>query len=69
MRPSFDTRGSLTTDFDAIRISLASPEKILSWSHGEVTKPETMHVILAVTDQGAPALTRYQRVIITIYPA
>ena len=43
MRPSFDTRGSLTTDFDAIRISLASPDKILSWSHGEVTKPETIN--------------------------
>src|SRR4029078_4701188 len=43
MRPSFDTRGSLTTDFDAIRISLASPDKILSWSHGEVTKPGTIH--------------------------
>jgi len=26
-----------------IRISLASPEKILSWSHGEVTKPETIN--------------------------
>src|SRR5512134_3995605 len=43
MRPSFDTRGSLTSDFDAIRISLASPEKILSWSHGEVTKPEAFN--------------------------
>src|SRR2546426_9970632 len=43
MRPSFDNRGSLTSDFDAIRISLASPEKILSWSHGEVTKPETIN--------------------------
>src|SRR5512134_590673 len=44
MRPSFDTRGSsLTSDFDAIRISLASPEKILSWSHGEVTKPDTIN--------------------------
>ncbi len=43
MRPTFDTRGSLTSDFDAIRISLASPEKILSWSHGEVTKPETIN--------------------------
>jgi DNA-directed RNA polymerase subunit beta' len=44
MRPSFhDTRGSLTADFDSIRISLASPEKILSWSHGEVTKPETIN--------------------------
>ena len=31
------------TDFDAIRISLASPEKIRSWSHGEVTKPETIN--------------------------
>src|SRR5258705_10865 len=43
MRPSFDSRGSLTSDFDAIRISLASQEKILSWSHGEVTKPETIN--------------------------
>ena len=29
--------------FDAIRIGLASPEKILKWSHGEVTKPETIN--------------------------
>ncbi len=43
MRPPFHDRGALTTDFDAIRISLASPEKILSWSHGEVTKPETIN--------------------------
>jgi DNA-directed RNA polymerase subunit beta' len=34
---------SLAPDFEAIRISLASPEKILSWSHGEVTKPETIN--------------------------
>ena len=34
----------------------------------KVSKPETMHVILAVTDRGAPPLTRYQRVIVTIYP-
>ena len=43
MRPSFADRGQLTVDFDAIRISLASPEKIMSWSHGEVTKPETIN--------------------------
>src|SRR5829696_5911452 len=30
-------------DFNAIRISLASPEDIMSWSHGEVTKPETIN--------------------------
>lgn len=29
--------------FDAIKIGLASPEKILEWSRGEVTKPETIN--------------------------
>ena len=29
-------------NFSAIRISLASPEKIRQWSHGEVKKPETI---------------------------
>ena len=36
-------RVSLIGEFDAIRISLASPEKIRSWSHGEVVKPETIN--------------------------
>ena len=31
------------TNFNAIRISIASPEQILNWSHGEVTKPETIN--------------------------
>ena len=43
MRPSITDRGALTIDFDAIRISLASPDKIMSWSHGEVAKPETIN--------------------------
>lgn len=30
-------------DFDSIALSVASPEAILSWSHGEVTKPETIN--------------------------
>src|SRR5918993_896590 len=30
-------------DFNAIRISIASPEQIRSWSYGEVTKPETIN--------------------------
>jgi DNA-directed RNA polymerase subunit beta' len=30
-------------DFNAMRISLASPEQIRSWSYGEVTKPETIN--------------------------
>jgi DNA-directed RNA polymerase subunit beta' len=43
MRSSPYDRANITADFDSIRISLASPEKIRSWSHGEVTKPETIN--------------------------
>jgi hypothetical protein len=35
----------------------------------KVSKPETLHVILAVTDKGNPPLTRYKRVIATVVPA
>ena len=31
------------TDFNAIRISLASPEQVRQWSYGEVSKPETIN--------------------------
>ncbi|MGC8792290.1 MAG: nucleoside hydrolase-like domain-containing protein [Bryobacteraceae bacterium] len=34
----------------------------------KVTRPETIHIVLAVTDRGQPPLTRYRRVIVTIYP-
>ena len=37
------TKGYEPITFDAIRIGLASPEKILEWSHGEVKKPETIN--------------------------
>jgi DNA-directed RNA polymerase subunit beta' len=43
VRSSPYDRANLIADFDSIRISLASPEKIRSWSHGEVTKPETIN--------------------------
>jgi len=36
-------RTKAINDFDSIRIRLASPERIRSWSHGEVTKPETIN--------------------------
>jgi DNA-directed RNA polymerase subunit beta' len=43
-RPSFlFDKAKTINDFNAIRISLASPEKIRSWSYGEVTKPETIN--------------------------
>ncbi|MDD5527889.1 MAG: DNA-directed RNA polymerase subunit beta' [Patescibacteria group bacterium] len=32
-----------TSDFDAIKLKLASPAEMLAWSHGEVTRPETIN--------------------------
>lgn len=32
-----------SNDFEAIKLKLASPESILDWSHGEVTRPETIN--------------------------
>ena len=34
----------------------------------DVSKPETLHFILQVTDRGSPPLTRYQRVVVTVKP-
>src|SRR4029077_20938159 len=46
--PKNNDTGESTTyerinDFGAVRISLASPQDIRSWSHGEVKKPETIN--------------------------
>ena len=38
-----DRTETQSTNFNSIRISIASPEQILNWSHGEVTKPETIN--------------------------
>ena len=35
--------GHTISDFDAVRLAVASPTDILEWSHGEVTKPETIN--------------------------
>lgn len=38
------------------------------WREGQRSPgPKTLHVILEVTDSGRPALTRYQRTVITIH--
>lgn len=54
-------RGKLTMHGaeNSTRMHLVAPK---------VDKPETMHVILRLTDKGTPALTRYQRVIVTVVP-
>ena len=31
------------TNFDYIKISIASPENMIAWSHGEIKKPETIN--------------------------
>ncbi|HVC36126.1 MAG TPA: DNA-directed RNA polymerase subunit beta' [Candidatus Dormibacteraeota bacterium] len=44
MTPSrYSTQGTDIADFDAVRLAVASPEDILDWSYGEVTKPETIN--------------------------
>ncbi len=43
MRKKTDNDGQTPFEFDRIRIGLASPEVIKSWSHGEVKKPETIN--------------------------
>lgn len=40
---SFFEKPKGPTNFNRVKISLASPEKILEWSHGEVKKPETIN--------------------------
>jgi DNA-directed RNA polymerase subunit beta' len=35
--------GANIADFDAVRLAVASPEDILEWSYGEITKPETIN--------------------------
>ncbi len=35
--------GTNIADFDAVRLAVASPEDILDWSYGEITKPETIN--------------------------
>ncbi len=41
-----------TSDFDAIKLKLASPEVILSWSHGEVVRPETINYRTQKSEKG-----------------
>jgi len=57
---SYNSKESLGIDnLNAINTFFTAPK---------VTEPQTIHIILAVTDNGKPALTRYQRVIVTVFP-
>ncbi|MDD4352292.1 MAG: DNA-directed RNA polymerase subunit beta' [Candidatus Gracilibacteria bacterium] len=41
--PNKRDKSYIPSDFDTISVSVASPEQILNWSYGEVTKPETIN--------------------------
>jgi DNA-directed RNA polymerase subunit beta' len=43
MEKNINNRMSDPQDFDAVKLGVASPEKILEWSFGEITKPETIN--------------------------
>ena len=48
------------TNADSSKVSLVAPT---------VMQPQTIHIVLAVTDAGQPKLTSYRRVVVTINPA
>ena len=52
-------RGPVESRADGFRFSLTAPP---------VTRPETLHLILRVTDAGNPPLSRYRRVILQVHP-
>jgi hypothetical protein len=62
---SYPEAGSWKT---AIPVNGAENTVHVSFKAPQVDKPETAHIILRVTDKGAPPLTRYKRVIVTILP-
>jgi hypothetical protein len=51
------------------QLDIADKDKpVASFSAPKVDQPKDMHIILEVTDNGTPALTRYKRVIVNILP-
>jgi hypothetical protein len=50
-------------------LQIEDADKSSAWfTAPRVSKPETIHIVLAVTDRGVPRLTRYQRVLVTVFP-
>ena len=50
--PETGLKSDRISDFDTITLRLASPERILEWSHGEVTKPETINYRSGRSERG-----------------
>lgn len=57
-----DWRDIQLKNTDQIKMTLEVPRNV------GLTKPQTTHILLKVTDDGEPALTRYQRVVVNIIP-
>jgi hypothetical protein len=59
----------LATGRSGAPLKIEDANKMNAWfTAPKTSKPATIHIILAVTDQGRPPITRYQRVIITVHP-
>jgi len=51
-----------------LKVNQPDNADLVSFTAPKVEKPETLHLILRVTDKGTPALTRYKRVLVTVTP-
>ena len=58
-----ESEGTVVPEF-----ALQSNAALINSRAPRLKKPETIHVIVAVTDRGTPALTRYQRVVVYVEP-
>ena len=54
---------------EEIKLGYAENHHTVTGQAPVVTRPETAHFIVKVTDKGSPALTRYRRVVVTIVPS
>ena len=67
-RVNFYGQLSNTQQFDQIKINIASPEQIRSWSFGEVTKPETINYRTFKPEKGGCSRFKYTDIPLTIGP-
>ena len=56
-----EIKSNKSMKFDKIQIKLASPESILEWSHGEVTKPETINYRTLKPERDGPNILSQNR--------
>ncbi|PHN06809.1 DUF1593 domain-containing protein [Flavilitoribacter nigricans] len=63
----YDEPGTLNVYGNDLKIK-DEDQSVATFTAPSVDKVKTMHIVLAVTDDGQPSLTRYQRVIVNVLP-